>query len=82
MLARECGIATDTDKASVAAEKFIAWIRDMNEYLGIPKGFAEINEADIDDMAKYADKEGNPLYPVPKLFGRKQLKQIYYKVKS
>ena len=82
VLARECSIATDTDKASVAAEKFIAWIRDMNEYLGIPKSFAEINEADIDGMAKYADKEGNPLYPVPKLFGRKQLKQIYYKVKS
>lgn len=82
ILARECGIAENSDKADIAARKFIAWIYDMNEYMGIPKGFAEIEQADVDKMAKYADKEANPLYPVPKLFGRKQLKQIYYKVKS
>ena len=82
ILARECGIAENADKADVAARKFIAWIYDMNEYMGIPKGFAEIEQADVDKMTKYADKEANPLYPVPKLFGRKQLKQIYYKVKS
>ena len=50
----------------------------MNDYLGIPRGFAEIMPEDIDKMSRYADKEGNPLYPVPKLYGRKQLKQIYY----
>ena len=49
--------------------------------MGIPKGFEEIRDEDVDKMSEYADKEGNPLYPVPKLYGRKQLKQLYYKVK-
>ncbi|MCM1367710.1 MAG: iron-containing alcohol dehydrogenase [Roseburia sp.] len=76
-LARACGIADETDKPATAALKFIDMIYRMNEYLGIPKGFAEIDEKDIPQMAVYADKEGNPLYPVPKLFGRKQLEEIY-----
>ena len=29
---------------------------------------------------KYADKEGNPLYPVPILWNAKELEQIYYDV--
>ncbi len=80
-LARACGVADATDDKRNAAEKFIAWIYETNEYLGIPKGFEEIRDEDVDKMSEYADKEGNPLYPVPKLYGRKQLKQLYYKVK-
>ena len=52
----------------------------MNEYMDIPKGFAEIKEDDLQKMSVYADKEGNPLYPVPKLYGRKQLEDIYRKI--
>lgn len=82
ILARHSGVADGADNNEVAAKKFIARIHEMNEYLGIPKGFEQINEADIDGMSKFADKEGNPLYPVPKLFSRKQLKQLYYNIKS
>ena len=39
-------------------------------------------EEDIRLMAKHADKEGNPLYPVPKLMNRKELEAIYYAVKE
>ena len=35
---------------------------------------------DIKTMAKHADKEGNPLYPVPVLLNAKELEQFYYKV--
>ena len=28
-------------------------------------------------LAGYADKEANPLYPVPVLWGRKELEKIY-----
>ncbi len=80
-LAKACGVADSSEDKHVAARKFIDWIYSMNEYLGIPKGFTEIREEDIDGMARYADKEGNPLYPVPKLYSRKQLKSLYYKVK-
>lgn len=80
-LAKAVGIAEKTDDKATAAKKFISAVYAMNEYLNIPRGFAEIRDEDIDQMSRYADKEGNPLYPVPKLFSRKQLKQLYYKVK-
>lgn len=79
-LARACGVANNSDDKHTAAKKFIAWIYSMNEYLGIPKGFAEIKEEDIHGMSEFADKEGNPLYPVPKLYSRKQLAELYRKV--
>ncbi|MCH5156222.1 MAG: iron-containing alcohol dehydrogenase [Clostridiales bacterium] len=81
VLAREIGVANESDSKSAAAEKFISWVYSMNDYLGIPRGFTEIKDEDIDGMSAFAAKEGNPLYPVPKLFSRKQLKQLYYKVK-
>lgn len=80
-LALACGIANESDGKEGAAKKFICWIYSMNEYMNIPKGFAEIQNEDIIQMAKYADMEGNPLYPVPVLWNRKQLTEIYYKVK-
>lgn len=81
ILAREIGIADKSESNQAAAEKFIAWVYSMNDYLGIPRGFAEIKDEDIDQMSRYAAKEGNPLYPVPKLYSRKQLQQLYRKVK-
>lgn len=79
-LAKICNIADGSDDKATAANKFITRIREMNDYFCIPKSFAQINEADIDDMSRFADKEANPLYPVPKLYGRKQLKRLYFKV--
>jgi hypothetical protein len=31
-------------------------------------------------MAGHADREGNPLYPVPKLMDAKELERFYYMV--
>ena len=33
-------------------------------------------------MASHADKEGNPLYPVPVLMDKRELEKIYYEVKG
>lgn len=30
-------------------------------------------------MARHADREANPLYPVPKLMDAKELEEIYYR---
>lgn len=38
----------------------------------------EIKKEDIPLMAKHADKEGNPLYPVPVLLNAKELERFYY----
>ena len=77
-LAVAAGVATRQDDAKTAAEKMIAAIRNLNAKLGIPERLAGIKEEDIPTMARLAAKEANPLYPVPKLFGVKELEQFYY----
>ena len=48
--------------------------------MGIPESFAEIKKEDVPELAKYASKEANPLYPVPKLMDEKELCNLYYAV--
>jgi alcohol dehydrogenase class IV len=38
------------------------------------------SEEDAPFLARYAEKEANPLYPVPKLMTQKELEGFYYKV--
>ena len=62
------------------ASIFIEKIEKMNESMGIPKKLKGINKEDIPHLAAYADKEANPLYPVPCLFDAKELEKLYYSV--
>ena len=64
----------------MGAEKFIQAIRDLNERMNIPNKFSEIEKADIPQMAAYAEKEANPLYPVPKLMDRTELEAFYHRM--
>lgn len=48
--------------------------------MGIPKQLTDIKAEDIPQMAKYAEKEANPLYPVPMLMTQKELEQFYYQI--
>ncbi len=79
-LAIAAGIATENTEASVAAKSFIEMVRDMNKRMEIPEKLKGINTEDISFLASYAEKEANPLYPVPKLFTAKELKKFYYDV--
>lgn len=80
-LARYVKLANAEDNDDVATNKFISAIDQLNKTLGIPSTFeGKINESDLDELSKHADKEANPLYPVPKLLNAEELKQIYYKV--
>ena len=76
------GIAHSTDSDQVAAEKFIAEICRLNSAMGIPEKLNGIKDEDIPELARRADKEGNPLYPVPVLWNAKELEQLYYAVKA
>ncbi len=67
-----------SDKA--AARKFIDWIYALNDEFGIPMGFEQIRENDISEMAAHADKECNPLYPVPVLMGKSELEYVYHQL--
>lgn len=68
-------------RAEVAG-KFVQAIEDMNEYMGIPKSFPEIEEKDIEQMAAYAFAEANKTYPVPELWTREHIEKMYLKIKG
>ena len=76
-LAKVSGVAKGDANDKEAAVAFIDWIQEMNDTMGIPRGIPEIKEEDIPSMSANADKEGNPLYPVPVLMDRKKLASMY-----
>ena len=76
------GVAFPTDSDQVAAEKFIAEIERLNASMGIPTKLKGIKEEDIAELARRADKEANPLYPVPILWNAKELERFYLEVKE
>ncbi|MGN0704772.1 MAG: iron-containing alcohol dehydrogenase [Lentihominibacter sp.] len=55
---------------------FISWMEDLNRKMGIPEGFDCIREEDIPTIAKWADAEANPLYPVPVIYSRGELEKL------
>ena len=63
-LAKNAGVVDRKMGEKEASACFIDWIQQMNDSMEIPRYFPEIQEEDIPTMAGYADKEGNPLYPV------------------
>ena len=79
-LAVAAGISDAGESHAAGAERFLAAIRAMNYRMGIPRTLPEIRREDIPDLARYAHREANPLYPVPVLWDAGQLEMFYYKV--
>ena len=76
-LARISGVALTSDDDSTASDKFIAYIEELNSHFNIPTTISDLKEEDIEKLARHADKEANPLYPVPKLYSAAELMEIY-----
>ncbi len=74
------GVCSEKDNQKDGAEKFIAAIRKLNESMGIPEKIPGIRKEDIPEMATHAEKEANPLYPVPKLMTKKELEVFYHMI--
>ncbi len=66
-LADVAGISGPAQGDREKAKRFIAAIRELNAKMNIPTGFEQIKDEDIPLIAERALKEGNPLYPVPKI---------------
>ncbi len=81
-LAVYANIADENDSREVASKKLIDWIYQTNKEMHIPQNIEEIEENDLEELTNFALKEANPFYPVPKLLGKKELKEIYLKVKG
>lgn len=76
-LAVAVGIAREETPADVAAEAFIDAVKAMKQRFGIGNTIAQLRREDIPKLARYADKEANPLYPVPVLLDSGELANFY-----
>lgn len=79
-LAVVAGLGDESLGSAELAERFISAIEAKNRMFNLPDKVEAIYEEDIPEMAAYADKEANPLYPVPILWDQKQLAKIYKEV--
>jgi len=77
-LACHAGVCNESDSYAEGAAKFIGAIKNLNKEMGIAEKIKGIRKEDIFVMAKHAQKEANPLYPVPKLMTQKELEKFYY----
>lgn len=73
-----CGVVGESDASN--ARRFIKSLEDMNKKYGIPAKISQIRKKDIRTLARFADREANPLYPVPKLMDAKELSRIYLNI--
>lgn len=79
-LAVAAGISKPETPSDESAQAFIQAIKDMKQRFQIGDHIPEIKDVDIPKLAHYADKESNPLYPVPVLMDKKELEQFYYQL--
>ena len=79
-LAVAVGISDWRESDEQGAKKFIEAVRQMKRDLNIGDTIPDIQKKDIPALARKAEKEANPLYPVPKLMTAKQLEELYYMV--
>lgn len=63
------------------AEAFIAAIKRFNGDMNIPSGFDFIRDEDISQMATWAGKEANPIYPVPVVYSHSRFSSVIQKVR-
>lgn len=77
-LALFAGLCSESDSFEKGARIFIDAVKEKNKNMDIPEKISGIKKEDIPKMARHAGKEGNPLYPVPKLMDSKELEKFYY----
>ena len=81
-LADIAGVSGPAQSDREKAKRFIAAIRELNEKMGIPDKFEQIKDEDIPLIAERALKEGNPLYPVPKIMDMDDCKALIKKLQK
>ncbi len=79
-LADIVGLKGDTDAAKATA--FIEAIKQFNKNMNIPDHFDFIQDKDIPTIVERALKEGNPLYPVPKIMDKADCEAVVKKIRG
>lgn len=79
-LADVCGIGGSNEAEK--ANNFLSWIEETNKKMGLPDSFDVVQDKDIDQMITWAQKEANPLYPVPVIWARKDFRRLIESVRK
>lgn len=77
-IADVCSINGNSKKEK--SENFIKYIEDLKVKFSIKEKIDVIKDSDINKIVDWADKECNPLYPVPKILSKKELKKFILKI--
>lgn len=81
-LADIAGITNQSQSNEEKAKLFIAKIKEMNKNMNIPEHFDFIEDKDIPTLVERALKEGNPLYPVPKIMDENDCREVILKIRG
>lgn len=81
-LADQVQLSQPGDTVEKKARRFIEWVKDLNRKMGIPVKVKGIEDQDIPLMAKRAQREAHPLYPVPKFMSTAEMTNIYHQIKE
>lgn len=75
-----CGLTEEKELVPAKAAAFIHWIEEMKEKMDLPKYPEMMLKKDIKQIAKWAEKEGNPLYPVPVIWSRAEFERFLWSI--
>lgn len=64
------------------ANYFIQSVKLLNERLNIPQKLKGILDADIEDLVNKTFYEANPFYPVPQIWNKAKIREIFYLLKG
>ncbi len=73
-----CRLTTPQESDSVKADAFIGWIEELKVKMQIDPEM--IRKADVKQIAKWAEKEANPLYPTPEVWNRREFERFLLNV--
>ncbi|NLA04753.1 MAG: iron-containing alcohol dehydrogenase, partial [Firmicutes bacterium] len=75
-LAEAAGLEVEGKSVAEKAKAFIEEIKRLNGAMGIPEKFDLIRREDAVRMIAWALEEGNPWYPVPRIFDEKDIETV------
>lgn len=75
-LAVAAGLPVKDMSDADASASFINALKRLNKHLHLPDKFDFIRSEDIPQICSWALQEANPFYPVPKIYGRKELTEM------
>ncbi len=79
-LADVCGMGGGTPEEK--AELFIRWIEQLKKEMDIPTGVDVIRDEDVEQIITWALKEANPLYPVPVIWDREDMRRLIAAIRA